>query len=323
MTLSGWRVPTTPSPLQKKMIDDCFLMCLGNDVEYLIAFALQLLGKDVEYLITFYLQVYHHKLKTGVGGNEDEPDQDPMVPSSRAAVFPGLLSQRSPKIWRKIRQPSGVPSPAPGGGGWGTIEAAGGQAGRSRSARSHSWQAGDGRLNRRRACPDLGHGDSGRRSENVGALGYVDFGRSETWVLAGGGGLSCFDRRRWRPGSAGKSSWLRQSESTERLQVDDLEVDAPEFGFSCNSITGSVEDFHFIPGTPSSCLIIFIVFLEIAEALASKFLSLSTGIFCQQIPEYEVQVSCSNVHHVELILVFLELLWQLVTLFVGFSQSYL
>ncbi|KAL0905710.1 hypothetical protein M5K25_024148 [Dendrobium thyrsiflorum] len=47
------------------------------------------------------------------------------------------------------------------------------------------------------------------------------------------------------------------------------------------------------------------------EALASKFLSLSTGIFCQQIPEYEVQVSCSNVHHVELILVFLELLWQL------------
>ncbi|KAL0920065.1 hypothetical protein M5K25_009172 [Dendrobium thyrsiflorum] len=222
-----------------------------------------------------------------------------------------------------------------------------------------------------------------------------------------------------------------------RLQVNDLEVDAPEFGFSFNSSTSSVEDFHFIPGTPSSCLIIFIVFLEITsfvpsflssccsvlkspylspsseisnafvlvltfqqalllldhhfdhhprglllllliarieldlleshvfdvahhyappcrllrppwcllhhrflvlefqsdvsnrslaldvEALASKFLSLSTGIFCQQILEYEVQVSCSNVHHVELILVFLELLWQLVTLFVGFLQSYL
>ncbi|KAL0911093.1 hypothetical protein M5K25_019205 [Dendrobium thyrsiflorum] len=58
--------------------------------------------------------VYHHKLKTGVGGNEDEPDQDPMVPSSRAVVFPGLLSQRSPGFLRKIRQPSGVPSPAPG-----------------------------------------------------------------------------------------------------------------------------------------------------------------------------------------------------------------
>ncbi|KAL0919879.1 hypothetical protein M5K25_012004 [Dendrobium thyrsiflorum] len=59
-------------------------------------------------------QVYHHKLKTDVGGNEDEPDQDPMVPSSRAVMFPGLLSQRSPEILRKIRQPSGVPSPAPG-----------------------------------------------------------------------------------------------------------------------------------------------------------------------------------------------------------------
>ncbi|KAL0911850.1 hypothetical protein M5K25_017777 [Dendrobium thyrsiflorum] len=48
------------------------------------------------------------------------------------------------------------------------------------------------------------------------------------------------------------------------------------------------------------------------EALTSKFLCPSTGIFCQQIPEYEIQVSCSNVHHVELILVFLELLWKLV-----------
>ncbi|KAL0906568.1 hypothetical protein M5K25_025070 [Dendrobium thyrsiflorum] len=96
-------------------------------------------------------KVYHHKLKTGVGGNEDEPDQDPMVPSSRAVVFPGLLSQRrayerllsacthvadpvasfkirnstlffdrskfwlSPEFLRKFRQFSGVPSPAPGG----------------------------------------------------------------------------------------------------------------------------------------------------------------------------------------------------------------
>ncbi|KAL0909943.1 hypothetical protein M5K25_020855 [Dendrobium thyrsiflorum] len=70
----------------------------------------------VELILVFlellWQQVYHHKLKTGVGGNEDEPDQDPMVPSSRAVVFPGLLSQR-----RKIRQPSGVPSPAPGDGG--------------------------------------------------------------------------------------------------------------------------------------------------------------------------------------------------------------
>ncbi|KAI0499355.1 hypothetical protein KFK09_020258 [Dendrobium nobile] len=32
--------------------------------------------------------VYHHKHKTGDGGNEDEPDQDPMVPSSRAVMFP-------------------------------------------------------------------------------------------------------------------------------------------------------------------------------------------------------------------------------------------
>ncbi|KAL0905908.1 hypothetical protein M5K25_024357 [Dendrobium thyrsiflorum] len=45
-----------------------------------------------------WMKVYHHKLKTGVGGNEDEPDQDPMVPSSRAVMFPGLLSQRSPLL---------------------------------------------------------------------------------------------------------------------------------------------------------------------------------------------------------------------------------
>ncbi|KAL0910304.1 hypothetical protein M5K25_021272 [Dendrobium thyrsiflorum] len=72
---------------------------------------------------TVGLRVYHHKLKTGVWGNEDEPDQDPMVPSSRAVVFPGHFEHFSnlPKIWlspeflRKIRQPSGVPSPAPGG----------------------------------------------------------------------------------------------------------------------------------------------------------------------------------------------------------------
>ncbi|KAL0903238.1 hypothetical protein M5K25_027598 [Dendrobium thyrsiflorum] len=48
--------------------------------------------------------------------------------------------------------------------------------------------------------------------------------------------------------------------------------------------------------------------LTLLEALTSKFLCPSTGIFCQQISEYEVQVSCSNVHNVELILVFLELL---------------
>ncbi|KAH0448886.1 hypothetical protein IEQ34_022686 [Dendrobium chrysotoxum] len=85
---------------------------------------------------------YHHELKTGGGGNEEEPDQDPMVPSSRAVMIPGLLSQRSTvfsaitnyvscgPIWfklnvlqnplsleffRKFRQPSGVPSPAPRG----------------------------------------------------------------------------------------------------------------------------------------------------------------------------------------------------------------
>ncbi|KAL0903944.1 hypothetical protein M5K25_026008 [Dendrobium thyrsiflorum] len=135
--------------------------------------------------------VYDHKLKTGVRGNEDEPDQDPMVPSSRAVMFPGLLSQRSHLLDLKFEplrlrfavnmaiigvtlksHPSGVPSPAPGG----------------------------------------------------------------------------------------------------RLQVNDLEVDAPEFEFSFNSSTGSVEDFHFIPGTPSSCLIIFIVFLEITSFVPS-FLS--------------------------------------------------
>ncbi|KAL0907096.1 hypothetical protein M5K25_025639 [Dendrobium thyrsiflorum] len=41
------------------------------------------------------------------------------------------------------------------------------------------------------------------------------------------------------------------------------------FNSSSLTSTGSIEDFHFIPGTPSSCLIIFIVFLEIASFVPS------------------------------------------------------
>ncbi|KAL0913178.1 hypothetical protein M5K25_016618 [Dendrobium thyrsiflorum] len=45
--------------------------------------------------LRFRFKIYHHKLKIDDGGNEDKPDQDPMVPLSRAVMFPGLLSQRS------------------------------------------------------------------------------------------------------------------------------------------------------------------------------------------------------------------------------------
>ncbi|KAL0912035.1 hypothetical protein M5K25_017978 [Dendrobium thyrsiflorum] len=40
------------------------------------------------------LKIYHLVLKEDGGGMDDGPDQDPMVPSSRAIVVPGLLSQR-------------------------------------------------------------------------------------------------------------------------------------------------------------------------------------------------------------------------------------
>ncbi|KAL0919070.1 hypothetical protein M5K25_011139 [Dendrobium thyrsiflorum] len=41
------------------------------------------------------LEICHLTLKADGGGMDDGPDQDPMVPSSRAIVVPGLLSQRS------------------------------------------------------------------------------------------------------------------------------------------------------------------------------------------------------------------------------------
>ncbi|KAI0513540.1 hypothetical protein KFK09_009565 [Dendrobium nobile] len=39
-------------------------------------------------------KLYHLALKADGGGMDDGPDQDPMVPSSRAIMDPGLLSQR-------------------------------------------------------------------------------------------------------------------------------------------------------------------------------------------------------------------------------------
>ncbi|KAL0913048.1 hypothetical protein M5K25_016479 [Dendrobium thyrsiflorum] len=52
----------------------------------------------------------HLALKANGGGNDDEPDQDPMVPSPRAIVVPGLLSQRRDLRIRKIFWIFGNPS---------------------------------------------------------------------------------------------------------------------------------------------------------------------------------------------------------------------
>ncbi|KAL0912738.1 hypothetical protein M5K25_018733 [Dendrobium thyrsiflorum] len=66
-------------------------------------------------------KIYPCKLKTVDGGNEDEPDQDPMVPSSRAIMIPGLLSQRrnlaKSQILEKISATSRHPLPAKEGRG--------------------------------------------------------------------------------------------------------------------------------------------------------------------------------------------------------------
>ncbi|KAL0911298.1 hypothetical protein M5K25_019430 [Dendrobium thyrsiflorum] len=162
----------------------------------------------------FRFRVYHNKLKTGVGGNEDEPDQDPMVPSSRAIVFPGHLSifQFSKNLAKSRifeENPAAFRRPLPGAG---REEGRAARSGKGRSqghARARARKRGvggvigvgslvDGRLRHaggvgvqgRESFDRLGHGD-GRSS-----------GRSLAWVgstasTGGGSGSGGRSLRRW------------------------------------------------------------------------------------------------------------------------------
>ncbi|KAL0921960.1 hypothetical protein M5K25_005914 [Dendrobium thyrsiflorum] len=84
------RLRTSEEALVSKFLS----LSIGIFCQQIPEYEVQIVFLQMRKLRDHAFLVYHHKLKTDVGGNEDEPDQDPMVPSSRAVMFPGLLSQR-------------------------------------------------------------------------------------------------------------------------------------------------------------------------------------------------------------------------------------
>ncbi|KAL0906523.1 hypothetical protein M5K25_025024 [Dendrobium thyrsiflorum] len=207
--------------------------------------------------------VYHNKLKTGVGGNEDEPDQDPMVPSSRAVVFPGLLSQRSPEFLRKIRQPSGIPSPASG-----AVESSPGQ-----MHLQHFGEFVDDQV-------DQPH-----------FLLHVQFLFQTPESFVPSFLSSCY--------SVLKSLYLSLSSEIsnafvlvltfqQALLLLDHHFDHHPRGLLL--LPTARTEFDLLESWLAIGFFGGFSKVSTIEASASKFLSLSTGIFCQQIPEYEVQM---------------------------------